>query len=67
MVCQARLNKVQMLVYLLSVEVDATDVTVKHKGFVRFEVELGKEFLADTAFHLKHGGELLVGEEFYLK
>ena len=66
MVCQARLNKVQMLVYLLSVRVDVIDVTVKHKGVVGLEVELGIEFLADTAFHLEHGGELLVGEEFYL-
>jgi hypothetical protein len=59
-------HEVQMLVYLLSVEVDATDVTVKHKGAVGLVVELGIEFLADTAFHLKHGGELLAGEEFYL-
>jgi hypothetical protein len=45
-----------MLVYVLSVEVDVTDVTVNNKGAVGLEIELGIEFLADTALHLKHGG-----------
>ena len=55
-----------MLVYVLSVEVDDTDDTVTNKGAFGLEAELGLGFLADTAFHMKHGGELLVGEEFYL-